>query len=643
MLDIAGAFNIRHLEYKLLQQTDNQQRLLLIDKLASHYAFTNIRKAQKLLAEQRKILDRYDFPDLLLNYHLNTAIVENQLYNYYLAEIHFLKAIELLDERGGIKQQAEAYIDYAGTCMNLAKMEPATKLLRRAGKQLTAFPDERLQARLVCREGYLNLHYSNFSKATELFLEADKAITTLGDDLDIKDYYFLTLIHSGLGKIYERNTEREQSVRAYLNVVHMCESMEMRSRLSWHYLNVGVGYMALNEEENAEAYFKKAINITDDVSQYARASAYANLGHCYFQKKLYNEALELYQRAEVLYKEKSPRDFYNFSILESWKAQLYAETNRRRRAMKHFAAAYAYAEIIEDYRQLSDVCKNISTFYADIGDYKSAYEYLVEHDKMEELYIEQVNKRQRLELEVKYEAEKRQREAELLRLQSTKLQLKALRAQMNPHFMFNALNSIQNYITSNEVTFAAKYLSKFARLMRQALEYSDKEIISLEEEVEFLKDYLLINAKLRFEDKLEYKVIMDDDIEEDIFGVPTMIIQPYVENAIEHGLRPKNKGLIKIHFQLYDEHTICCVVEDNGIGRDRARKLQEKDPNYENHKSRGTNITERRLDILHRSTGEEVYIQTIDMKDEASQEALGTRVEIKIPIIEMQIKSNGIA
>lgn len=638
MLDIAGAFNIRHLEYKLLQQKDTQQRVLLIDKLASHYAFTNIRKAQKLLAEQQKILDRFDYPDLLLNFHLNTAIVENQLYNYYLAEIHFLKAIEILEERGGVKQQAETYIDYAGTCMNLGKMEPATKLLRRAAKQLTAFPDERLQARLICREGYLNLHYANFSKATELLLEADKAITTFRQNLDIKDYYFLTLIHSGLGKIYEQNNEREQSVRAYLRVVHMCETMEMRSRLSWHYLNVGVGYMALNEEENAEAYFKKAINITDDISQYARASAYANLGHCYFQKKMYNQALELYLRAELLYKEKSPRDFYNFSILESWKAQLYAETNRRRRAMKHFAAAYAYAEIIEDYRQLADVCKNIATFYADIGDFKNAYEYLAEHDKMEELYIEQVNKRQRLELEVKYEAEKKQRETELLRLQATKLQLKALRAQMNPHFMFNALNSIQHYITSNDVTFAAKYLSKFARLMRQALEYSDKEIISLEEEVEFLKDYLLINAKLRFEDKLEYEVKVDDDIEEDIFGVPTMIIQPYVENAIEHGLRHKQKGLIKIHFKLLNEHTILCIVEDNGIGRERARKLQEKDPNYDNHKSKGTNITEKRLEILHQSSGEEVFVNTIDLKDSTTGEPLGTRVNIQIPIIEMQMK-----
>ncbi|MEL6719803.1 MAG: histidine kinase [Bacteroidota bacterium] len=631
---------IQRLEKRLQQQHDDRQRIILIDQLTNHYSYTDVKKAQTLLIEQQKLLQQWDYPDLKLNYHIKTAIVENQLYNYYLAEIHFLQAIDLLDERGTTNQQVEAFIDYAGTCMNLGKMESAMNFLQKAEKKLQIFPDQSLSARLLCRQAYLNLHYANYSKALELLLESDKHISNIPNDLDVKDYYFLTLVYSGLGKIYEHNDEQELSVKSYLKVVNMCETMDMRSRLSWHYLNVGIGYMSLEDEESAEIYFRKAIDVTDDVSQHARASAYANLGHCYFEQKLYAEALELYNRAEYLYKEQSPKDFYNFSILDSWKAQLFAELGQRQKALKHFESAYAYAEIIEDYRQLSEVCKGLATFYADLNDFKTAYEYLAEHDKMDMLYSDQVQKRQRLELEVKYEAEKKQREAEMHQLRATQLQIKALRAQMNPHFLFNALNSIQHYITSNEVTFAAKYLSKFAKLMRRSLEYSEQEIISLEEEVEFLNNYMEINAKLRFGDRLDYRIHVDEEIEEDIIGVPTMIIQPYVENAIEHGLRPKENGLLTVRFEdREDEDIILCIIEDNGVGRARATEMQQASAKHQSHKSMGTKITETRLQLLHdQENAEEDFITTIDLIDEATDEALGTRVEVRIPIMDLQMK-----
>ncbi len=632
------ATNINELEDKLQLQHDPLQRLISLDKLAGHYAYTNVSRAKEVFSELCSLLRELDNPDFQLNYHLYAATVENQLYNFAEAEMHLGRGIAILEERGTVKQQAEIYIDYAGVCMNLEKMDSATSYLEKAGRLLKNFPDDRLLARITCREGFMNLHYGNYSRAIELLLEADKGITMLGQPLELKDYYFLTLIHSGLGKVYERNDDREKSVRAYLKVVNMCEAMGMRTRLSWHYLNVGIGYIALNDQEKAEEYFRRAINITDDSSEYARASAYANLGYCYYEKGRFDEALELFDRAEQLYKLKSEEDYYNFSIIEAWRGRLYAELEEEQRALRHFTLALEYAELIRDYKQLAGICKDFAALYASQGDYKSAYKYQCLHDKYTEQNIEQVDRRKQLELEVKYEAEKKKQETELLRLQATRLQLKALRAQMNPHFMYNALNSIQNYITSNEITFAAKYLAKFAQLMRRSLEYSDLEIISLEKEIEFLEDYLFINEKLRFEDRLRYEIIIDEEIEEDILGVPTMIIQPYVENAIEHGLRTKQDGLIRVLFFLYDEDTILCVVEDNGIGRDKARQLRQQDPQYQNHRSRGTNITERRLEILHSSKENNSFVDTIDLKDDKTGEPQGTRVEIRIPIIEIQMK-----
>lgn len=628
---VAKLSNLRRLETQLEKQKDTYQRLILLDQLIGYYAFTNYRKAQKYLGEQDSILSEFEDRDFKLSYHLNTAIIENQLYNYILAEIHFKQAFEILDERGDVKQQAEAFIDYAGTCINLNKMDLATNYLDKASKLLEVFPDTQLEARIICREGFLNLHYSNYSKAIEMLLEADKRINAF-PDLTLKDYYFRTLIYSGLGRVYERNDEIYKSVKAYENVVKWCEDMGMRTRLSWHYLNVGNGYMALQNNEKAAEFFQKAIKIKDDVSQNARAGAYANLGYCYFKTKKYDTALQLYNRARRLYIEKSGQDYSNFSKIESMKAQLFAVRDKKKRAEKHFIKSLEYAQKENDYKQLSKVCRDIAAFHADEGDFEAAYNYLKLHDQIRERHVEEVNQRRVTELEIKYEAEKKKQEAELLRHQSTGLQLKALRSQMNPHFMYNALNAIQNYITSNELTDAAKYLAKFAKLMRQSLDYSDMEIISLEKELEFLENYLLINQKLRFEDNIRYKIKVDDEIEEDIMGIPTMIIQPFVENALEHGLRAKKNGFVKVEFKLYDENTILCVIEDNGIGRDKVRELQVLDQYSLAHESKGTRITKERLEILNKSRNKGVFIKTIDLKDRKTKNASGTRVEIQIPI-----------
>ena len=120
-----------------------------------------------------------------------------------------------------------------------------------------------------------------------------------------------------------------------------------------------------------------------------------------------------------------------------------------------------------------------------------------------------------------------------------------------------------------------------------------------------------------------------------------MIVQPYLENAIEHGLRPRRGGLIKLGFSLINENKILCIVEDNGVGREKVRKMQEKDGYHLNHKSRGTNITEKRLEILHAHSAKEqkLFVNIIDLRDSVTLEPTGTRVEIEIPVVEMRLKN----
>lgn len=633
--------DLDELEKQLTLTRRPELKAKIIDSLTSVYSYTNIQRAKVLLKEQFALLKRKPNADQELNFHLNSAFIENQFYNYPLAEHHLKKAIDIIEAQGDLKMQAEIYIDYAGICINLEKFEDTLSFLEKAEKHLEAYPDPILNGRIIARKGSINLHYGEYdeyAKAVELLLKAEQEVNNASQNLTLKDYYFLTLIHSGLGHIYTRLNDLEKSVKNYNRVLEICEITGMKTRLSYHYVNIGKCYIGLDEIDNAEKSFRQAIQIKDMISYESQASAYGNLGYCYYLKDNFEEALKMYDRAEYLYKTKVERNAKNFSVIEVWKAKLFMAKNERALAEKHFISAYEYAQIAKDYQQLSEIAMSIAQLYAKNGDYKNAYEYQVFYSQVKERDNENILNKRAQELEVKYEAEKRAQEAKLLRLQATSLQLKALRAQMNPHFMYNALNSIQNYITSREVKDAAKYLAKFAKLMRQSLDYSDLEIISLEKEKEFLEDYLFINQKLRFRDKLQYQITLAEELEEDIIGVPTMIVQPYVENAIEHGLRTKEGGMVKVDFNLKDDYTILCTVEDNGIGRKKAAEIKEREKTYL-HQSKGTAITEDRLRLLHNSRFvEKVFVFTSDLMDEVTNASLGTRVEILIPIKEIPLK-----
>ena len=640
-LSLSNKPDLKKLESKLKSQKDEVQRIVTLDKMIDHLAYTDVKKAQELLAEQKRILNSFSHPDFLLKYHLNSSFVENQLYNFKLARIHLKDAIEILEDRGNVKEQAEALIDLVGILINLEEKDEANRILEKASDLLEMFPDSQLEARVKCREGYIHLNYANYTKAIELFLDSENRINALAKDkvLEMKDYYFLTLIHSGLGKIYQANEEMEKCIQENLRVIEMCESLEMRSRLSWHYLFLGNAYMSESDFESAEVYFKKAIAIEDDISQYARAGAMGGLGFCLYKKGKYNQALDQYNQAENLYRTVSNEDYINFSIIESWRAKLFLALGKDGKAKRALISSFEHAERKGDFHQLAIVCKEIAAYYAQKEDFKNAYEYQTHAEKMQEKYYAEVNSQMLYELEVKYESEKKRQEAKMLRLEATELQLKALRAQMNPHFMYNALNSIQSFITSNKQDIAAKYLAKFAKLMRQSLDYSDMKSIALEEEIEFLEDYLYINQQLRFDDNLTYKIIVDEELEEDIMGVPTMIVQPYVENAIEHGLRTIKNGLVKIEFLQVkeDEQTILCVVEDNGVGREKVAEAQKNGYNNQ-YESKGTSITEKRLEILNKSDHKGVFVNTIDLKDKKTGKPTGTRVEILIPVVNLQLK-----
>lgn len=209
------------------------------------------------------------------------------------------------------------------------------------------------------------------------------------------------------------------------------------------------------------------------------------------------------------------------------------------------------------------------------------------------------------------------------------LELKALRSQMNPHFMFNSLNSIKNHILQSEPKLAAEYLSNFAHLIRLILQNSRERVVPLEEDLEALFLYIDLE-RLRFGDRFSLDCSIDESIDRKRVMIPPLILQPYVENAIWHGLMKKEgAGILTIHLRK-ESDAILCIIEDNGIGREAAGRM--RDQTTRKYRSMGLGITQDRIDIHNKMNQMGIRVTVTDLKDGLTQEALGTRVEVLIPV-----------
>lgn len=207
------------------------------------------------------------------------------------------------------------------------------------------------------------------------------------------------------------------------------------------------------------------------------------------------------------------------------------------------------------------------------------------------------------------------------------LELKALRAQMNPHFMFNSLNSIKNYILQSKPEMASEYLSNFAHLIRLILQNSREQTISVQDELETLLLYIDLE-KLRFRNGFDFNCSIAEHIDLSRVRIPPMILQPYVENAIWHGLLHK-EGERQLSIEFRSENgSLACVIDDNGIGRNKAQELRSKSATR--YKSMGMGITDDRISIINELDTLGLSAEVIDKFDDANHPA-GTRVIIRIP------------
>jgi len=622
--------NIIHDEHTLLRR--------LSDNLA-RWVFTDFEQAAGALNELSGLLTPHSPFDIRLSYHRSAAFLENQWHRYDQSLMHARLAIGILESIADTWALAETWADVAASYLNQRDWTPAEDALARAHRYLSEEAPPSLHAHVTCREGFLHLHSGNIGQALDNLMEAQKSLLSLDEKASLKDYYIQTLVFSGLGELYEKLGEKEKSLEAYRSVLPIVEKHGLRPRLGWHYLNAGRAALARNDSEQAQAHFEKVLKFAGSNEAEAKTHALSNLGIIAMIAGNAVRAFSLFGQAAAQYDPPSkPADFTNLSKIENWRAGLFHELENQEQAEEHFERAWEVGQKGNDLYHLAQVGQNLANLHAEKGDYHKAFEWQSQVTELNQQHFKKLRDHERQEIEARYQLERNRQETQMAKLRVAGLQLRALRAQMNPHFMFNSLNAIQGLVTSSRNSEAESYLAKFAKMMRHTLEYSELEVVTLEQEIEFLDRYLDINRKLRFRNKLQPTIIAPKNFDLDELLIPTMIIQPFVENAIEHGLRPRQEGHLTIRFELVedDETLLRCIIEDDGVGYNKGREKQAAQLGFQTHRSKGMEITTERLNLLHELQGreEDTYIQIDDISDLTQGQRTGTRVEVLLPLME---------
>jgi tetratricopeptide (TPR) repeat protein len=446
---------------------------------------------------------------------------------------------------------------------------------------------------------------------------------------------------------------------------------------------VNYGAMLIDQEKWTEALpcFEKALEIQEKLGEYRIiAACKTNLGNIYMRIKKYDSALKFQQDALDMYA--FLKDTVGMANAYNGLGALYNETGNYRNGAKSYETAVKLLGNREDDTPLRTSFYGLHEAYKKRGNYKEALFY---HEKslqaLSETYTEDLGNRV-AELKELYEAEKRDQDILLLEeknkaasasadkrklwsliigvfggflliililiviilvlrsnhqkkikeieIVKTKAELeqKVLRAQMNPHFIFNSLNSVQHYILSNQTQYAYDYLARFSTLIRQVLVNSEQSAIYLQKEIELLEIYIELEQR-RFQNRFSYEIIYDKRLLLDQIEVPVMLIQPFVENAIWHGIMNMDKdkkGQLKVSFA-FEQDVLKITVEDNGIGRKAAEKLK-KNNEYD---SVGMLFSQKRLEMMKLVSGKNSKIMVTDLYNEDGS-AKGTKVDIILPV-----------
>lgn len=505
---------------------------------------------------------------------------------------------------------------------------------------------------------------------------------------EIKDKKLIGAGNYGVGMNYALIGDNDNAIIFINKAVDFFTEQKSTSELANAYLVLGNIFQSKKLYDKAMSYFKRAEEIfkAENNKEYL-ANTYVTVSNMELERGDFKFAMEYARKSLLLFKEVNDKLGIATSYVNLQVALYYQNENpdkpdynkEMQNCITLLDSAYLAVKNINTPEHFLHIYQNKAELYNLIGKNDSAYFYLQKHQILNDSIYSATKDKQIQELKIQYEADKKEQNILLLEKENARqtiliiaaftsagfvtallllivvrnrsrkkqkqtefeksvleFEQQALRAQMNPHFIFNAISSIQKYILKKDKQEAYDYLAKFAKLIRIVLNNSQQKELLLQQELEMIKLYIELE-QLRFSNSFAFNLTVQEEINEIEIAVPAMLIQPYIENAIWHGLmnlpagkaglENERKGVLKVDIS-QTENVLKICIEDNGIGRDKAKQYKREDK----HRSVGMALTEQRLLMINKMQEyENAKVTVADLYFDDKTPA-GTRVEIYIPV-----------
>ena len=583
---------------------------------------------------------------------------------------HYNKSIkQILDkrvkEKNLSKKELEAYkyslaIWYCDKSAEISSKKNAKLIISYYDKAIAIFKELKLEDETwfaVNNKGYalrkLNMH----QEAIECFFTALKHHEKQGNKQGV------AYAQTAIAHVYEDQNQFAKSIANYNNALLYYNSLKKIDPQKLYEKqvilgNIGNNYYNLNQFEKAKKYIIEKIKINEDIgNEGSNGYALRTLGDIEYKLYNRNDAIKFYKKGLLHAEDEAAKTGLLYGL-----GKTYLELNNIVDAKKYLIDAKSNAETIKDLETLKWIYKKLYIIYKNEKEYKPALEMFEKFQNAKDSTNLQSSRDALLKQQLKYDFEKKELNLKLNAekknaiknnwlialsgtlllsllggyfyyrnnkqkqaiafLEKNQIKQKLLITQMNPHFIFNSIDNIQGLIYNKQDTDAINYLSKFSKLTRQILENSNENYISLSEEVEMIENYIALQ-QLLYNNKFDYTISVENTIETDTFLLPPMLTQPFIENAIKHGLNTiTTKGLINISFYLKDTKLFFEVL-DNGKGFD----LKKEAPN---HKSLAMTITKERL--VYYTKNQDFEMKTNNIMDQ-DKNVVGAQVVFEIPYI----------